>query len=156
MAQWRKGALSLDLAERIASFAHDPNTSSEELNNLAWQLYSRYIENLDVAERLSREAVNRSPDEYSIQTLAAILIRRNVWPESGLWLKQWLELIDGRRLEAGWSDFRLLFEDAIRWARTDEVMEAASECTGDAYIRAIVSALNTANQNGLHVDWPNE
>jgi tetratricopeptide (TPR) repeat protein len=125
------------------------------LNNAAWNLYRKFPSEINLAERAARSSVEHETNANAAHTLAAILVRQDKWPDADHWVKVWLDLIEPESLKPGWNDFVFLFEDAVRFGRSGQLIEILRRRAEDPIVAAIIEALEHAMRGSVFgVTWP--
>jgi tetratricopeptide (TPR) repeat protein len=119
--------------------------SAALLNTIAWGLYKVGGSHLQEARQLAKKAVELSPADLGIlQTYAAILVRLDDWNAAHMPLRNFLATSSGQRWREMWRDDVLMLQDAYRFGRAKEFVEAIKSVPQDPEMYAVIEAMQIA------------
>ena len=113
-------------------------------NSLAWVLYREQV-NLEHAESMARKANQiESSNTSFLQTLMAILIRRDKWPEAGQLFLKYVEMVSVDEIRSDWDEDIFAFADAVKKGRAKDLCAMLESHPEDVW-RVIYYALKLAD-----------
>lgn len=124
-----------------------------DLNRVAWHLYQLNTR-LDLALQFSRRAVEQAPyaREYA-HTLVAVMARLREWEAIPQYVERWLKLSDDETVKSAWSDYSLVFQEAIMQDQQATLGALLTEQDSECW-RAIRCALYKTSEFGEMVEIP--
>jgi len=130
---------------------------SFQANSLAWDLYIARSK-LEEAEQLARRALEQVQTDIDfLQTLAAIIVRRDRWDDAADLIRRWATEVEDADLFGRWHENILLFRDAVQLGHAAELAALLGETGREVWLpmqSALLKIASRTDGNLSDVDEP--